>query len=236
MISNLTSCNQYLSYTATIDVNGVELFYSVEGKGKPVIFLHGNNGSHSDLETETRQLAQAGYRVYALDSRGQGANRPVNEYHYRDMAEDTYQVIRRLGIRHPAVFGWSDGGNVALLLELHHPGTCRLIITSGANLNPEGLGGLLDEMMQKAPHEGKLYKMMCYEPDMTTDDMANVKCPTLICAGENDIIPFWHTQQIAASLPQGDLYIFQGADHGSHIYHNSEMGKVILKYFKENSY
>lgn len=236
MIANLTSCSQYLSYTATIDVNGVDLFYIVEGKGKPVILLHGNGGSHTDLETETRQLAQAGYRVYALDSRGQGANRPVNEYHYRDMAEDTYQVIRRLGIKHPAVFGWSDGGNVALLLELMHSGTCSLIATSGANLNPEGLGALLDEMMEKEPNEGNLFKMMCFEPNMTTDDMKRIKCPALICAGENDLIPLWHTEQIAASIPQGKLHIVPDADHGSHIYHNPKMANILIDFFRKNHY
>ena len=89
----IVSCGDYVSYTSTARVNGVELFYAVEGRGKPVILLHGNGGSHNDLETTTRQLAQAGYRVYAIDSRGQGANEPLDEYHYKDMAEDVYQFI-----------------------------------------------------------------------------------------------------------------------------------------------
>ena len=57
--------SDYVSYTDTISVNGVELFYAAEGAGKPVILLHGNGGSHNDMETTTRQLAQAGYLVYA---------------------------------------------------------------------------------------------------------------------------------------------------------------------------
>ena len=75
------SCTgHYESYTDTISVNGTTLFYAAEGHGKPVILLHGNGGSHNDFEVTTRQLAQAGYMVYALDSRGQGANQPVEEY------------------------------------------------------------------------------------------------------------------------------------------------------------
>ena len=84
----LAGCREYVSYTDYAQVNGVELFYAAEGCGKPVILLHGNGGSHNSLETTTRQLAQAGYLVYAIDSRGQGANKKLDEYHYKDMAED----------------------------------------------------------------------------------------------------------------------------------------------------
>ncbi len=85
---------RYESYTDTVEVNGVSLFYAAEGSGKPVILLHGNGGSHNDLETTHRELAQAGYMVYALDSRGQGANKPLPEYHYKDMAADVYEFIK----------------------------------------------------------------------------------------------------------------------------------------------
>ena len=91
----LAGCREYVSYTDYAQVNGVELFYAAEGSGKPVILLHGNGGSHNSLETTTRQLAQAGYLVYAIDSRGQGANKKLDEYHYKDMAEDIYQFLRQ---------------------------------------------------------------------------------------------------------------------------------------------
>ena len=65
----LTACTQrYESYTDIAQVNGVELFYAAEGSAKPVILIHGNGGSHNDMETTQRELAQAGYMVYALDS------------------------------------------------------------------------------------------------------------------------------------------------------------------------
>lgn len=53
----ITSCSPYQSYTGTLTVNGQNLFYAAEGRGKPVILLHGNGGSHADLETLQRQLA-----------------------------------------------------------------------------------------------------------------------------------------------------------------------------------
>ena len=66
------------------------------GEGKPDVLVHGNGGNHKVFHTESQQLVDAGYQVYALDSRGQGENAPLDEYHYDDMAEDVYQFINKL--------------------------------------------------------------------------------------------------------------------------------------------
>ena len=133
--------SKYVDEIRDIDVNGINIVYQIKGKenAKPVILLHGNGGEHDHLSVMVDQLDSAGYLVYALDSRGQGANAPLEEYHYIDMAEDVYAFIDQLNLEHPAVFGWSDGGNIALQLEVLHPGTLGAIITSGANIFPEGV-------------------------------------------------------------------------------------------------
>ena len=71
-----------------IDVNGVNILYQIKGEedAKPVILLHGNGGEQDHLSVMVDQLDSAGYLVLALDSRGQGANAPLSEYHYMDMA------------------------------------------------------------------------------------------------------------------------------------------------------
>ena len=48
-----TSCNtvRYESYTDTIEVNGVKIFYAAEGAGKPVILLHAVSYTHLTLPT-----------------------------------------------------------------------------------------------------------------------------------------------------------------------------------------
>ena len=198
-IALTASCNQvhYESYTDTIEVNGVSLFYAAEGAGKPVILLHGNGGSHNDLETTQRELAQAGYMVYALDSRGQGANPRLDEYHYKDMASDVYAFIKAKGLEKPAVFGFSDGGNIALQLEVMYPGTLGAIATGGANIFVHG--SLVPEFEQGflfQPTDEPLVIMMQNEPTMTVEDMSGIGCPALIMSGENDLILAEHTPRI----------------------------------------
>ena len=237
----ITACSPYQSYTGTVTVNGQTLFYAAEGRGKPVILLHGNGGSHADLETLQRQLAQAGYLVYALDSRGQGSNKPLTEYHYKDMAEDVFAFIQQKGLRQPAFYGWSDGGIVALEMESLHPGTCSLLVTSGANvtadnaLAPDVFDDIFSEAL-KAETVPPLIRMMLEEPNMTAEDLQRITIPVLVCAGSDDLILPEHTRMIAETLPNGEMLIIPDADHGSYIYHNPRMGEIMLDFLRRQHY
>ena len=227
----------YESYTDTAQVNGVSLFYAAEGAGKPVILLHGNGGSHNDLKTTQRELAQAGYMVYALDSRGQGANERLDEYHYKDMATDVYEFIRLKGLEKPAVFGFSDGGIIALQLEVMYPGTLGAIVTGGANIFV--WGALVPEFEQgflAQPSDEPLVKMMQNEPAMTVEDMAGITVPALIMSGENDLILANHTRLIGSNIPDGRVKIIEGEDHGSYICNSPKLAPLMLDFFKEIGY
>lgn len=222
----------------TMDVNGVTLLYSVAGEGKPVVLIHGNGGSHQVFATEIKQLVEAGYQVYALDSRGQGANEPLDEYHYADMAEDVYQFITTLGLDHPAYYGWSDGGIIGLTLELAHPNTVSMMAISGTNLNPEGADPALMSSLADANAEDPqpLVTLMLTEPNIDPADLASIEIPVLVTAGSNDVILPEHTQLIADSLPNATLTIVEGEDHGSYIQDSEVMGNLLLEFLEANAY
>ena len=231
--------HRHVEQLKTIEVNGVSLVYQRVGRvsGQPVVLLHGNGGSHEHLSVMAEQLDSAGYLVYALDSRGQGANAPLEEYHYADMAEDVYAFCQALGIEQPAVFGWSDGGIVALLTEVLYPGTFRAIAVSGANITPNGIVGFEDiyralttDSLGNAIVPAPRHKMMLTEPHITPAELGTIACPTLVVAGEHDLILEEQTRLIARSIPHGSLLILRGEDHGSHIWQNPKMGRVLLDY------
>ena len=240
MILMAVSCQttlKYESYTDTVMVNGTSIFYAAEGAGRPVILLHGNGGSHNDLETTQRALAQAGYMVYALDSRGQGANAPLPEYHYKDMATDVYEFIKAKGLDKPAVFGFSDGGIIALQLEVMYPGTSGAIATAGANifvkgaLVPEFENGFLAQ-----PSDNPLVKMLQTEPTMTPQDMQTIHTPSLIMSGEHDLILADHTRLIGENIPHAKVKIIPGEDHGSYICNSPKLTELLLDFFNEIGY
>ena len=234
----LVSCREFRETSDIVEVNGQKLFYTVRGpeSGLPVLLIHGNGGSHRSMRTQSLQLAKAGYRVFSPDSRGQGANAPLQEYHYADMAEDCYCFIKALGLGKPAVYGWSDGGINALLMEMAHPGTCALMAVSGANLFPD-CGPGFEEFKAWILKEGTpIALMMLEEPQIDPADLSAIKCPVLVTAGSGDLISEEHTRLIADSIPDSELVIFEGEDHGSYIKKSPKMGSKLLEFFKEHNY
>ena len=232
------TANTCIGEHATIEVNGVSLYYEVAGEGKPVVLVHGNGGSHEALHTETAALVAAGYKVYAVDSRGQGANERLTEYHYADMAEDMYQFITALGLDKPAYYGWSDGGIIGLSLEIAHPGTVGLMAISGTNLNPEGADpgiiACIADMVKENPDPCS--EMMLVEPQIDPAELEKVTCPVLVTAGSEDVILAEHTQLIADSLPDSLLVTVNGHGHETYIQDSDIMPNLLLVFLKANQY
>ena len=221
-----------------IRVNGVSIYYEKAGEGKPVILLHGNGGSHKDLLTEIRMLAEAGYCVYAPDSRGQGENAAVDEYHYADMADDVFELVSAWNLDKPALYGWSDGGITGLLSEIRHPGTYGLLAVSGTNVTPEGLTDSFAEMvrMSTAFHSDPLTDMILNEPQISKEELGGIDIPVLVTAGSSDIIKREHTEMIAESLPKAELVILDGESHGSYIVGSRIMGELLLDFLERNGW
>ena len=217
----------------TVTVNGVTLHYAVAGEGFPVILLHGNGEDHNIFSVEITQLTAAGYKVYAPDSRGHGANEPLAEYHYADMAEDIYGFIQALGLEKPALYGFSDGGIIGLMLETAHPGTLGALAVSGTNLSPEGLIPSFIEEYTAAneAHPDPLVTLMLTEPHIDPEALKAIRIPVLVTAGEHDLILLSETEKIAAAIPGSATVIVGNEDHGSYIIGSEVMGNLLMNFF-----
>ena len=79
-------------------------------------------------------FVKAGYTVYLFDRRKNFGDR----YSVNEMTEDTYKVMRFLGISRADVYGTSQGGMMALSLAIHHPETVRKLAVAStlARQNP----------------------------------------------------------------------------------------------------
>ena len=221
----------------SVEVNGVRLHYLQAGSGRPVVLVHGNGESHALFETEIRQLTAAGYEVFAPDSRGHGANEPVSEYHYADMADDIFCLIRELGLEKPYYFGHSDGGIIGLLLELRHPGTLGKMAVSGTNLSPDGIvPEFVEEFTAINEREpNPLITLMLTEPHIEPEELQGITIPVLVTVGEHDLILPEETQRIVQNLPDVRLIVVPGADHGSYLDHNERMGEFLLDFYAEQN-
>src|SRR6201995_2269309 len=102
-------------------VNGVKIWYSVFGQGKPVILLHGGL-ANSNYWGHLVPALSGRYQVIVMDSRGHGGSTRNSEpIGYDLMASDVLAVMDFLKVDKAALVGWSDGAIIGLDIAIKHP-------------------------------------------------------------------------------------------------------------------
>jgi len=110
------------------DSSGVKIRYVVEGKGEPVVLIHGFTGNADQgwrvggASSVFSALAK-NYQVIALDNRGHGkSDKPHDPKQYgAEMAEDVVRLLDHLKIPKAHVIGYSMGGMITARLVSSHP-------------------------------------------------------------------------------------------------------------------
>jgi len=106
--------------------------YEVDGRGQPVILLHGWLGSWG-YWLQTMEALRDRYRCYALDFWGFGeSGKRRNSYSLSDFVGLVDQFMERLGIEAAPIVGHSMGGTVALSLALTKPSRVQRVILVGS--------------------------------------------------------------------------------------------------------
>ncbi len=207
------------------------IYYDKVGEGRPMILLHGNGEDHEIFE-ELMKSMETQFTMYAMDTRGHGASATPKEYHYTQMAEDVYHLIQFLELDHPIVLGFSDGAILAMLLEIQHPGTAGHLILCGGNTNPKGMEGYAYREIKKRFKKmgNPLDQLMLTEPDITKAQLAGIFVPTLVVAGEKDMIRSRETKYIANTIPNARMEILIGENHFSYITNSDKLKEAILAF------
>jgi pimeloyl-ACP methyl ester carboxylesterase len=104
-------------------VENVELHYTDQGSGRPVVLIHGWPLSGRSWENQVPALVAAGYRVITYDRRGFGeSSQPWNSYTYDTFAADLDAVLTTLDLNEVTLVGFSmGGGEVARYIETYGP-------------------------------------------------------------------------------------------------------------------
>jgi pimeloyl-ACP methyl ester carboxylesterase len=211
-----------------IHVNGVDLFYTKTGCGQPFILTHGNGENHEIFDKIIDLLSEK-FCVYALDTRGHGNSSKVNECNYQDIADDFVGFIKQLELVKPVFYGFSDGGIAGIIIASQHPDLLDKLIISGANVTPKGLKNkwrLLFKIIYFFTRDKKI-KMLISQPNIDDYELQQIKTPTLVLAGQKDMIKEKHTLNIAAQIQNSKLKIIEGENHGSYVIHNSKLFEII---------
>lgn len=116
-----------------VSANGLSVHVVEMGSGQPLILLHGAMGTAHENFAPIMPVLADHFRVIAPDSRGHGrTTNPGGELSYSLMADDVASMVKTLDLDQPVVFGWSDGGQIALDLAIRFPTVPVAIAVGGA--------------------------------------------------------------------------------------------------------
>ncbi len=214
-----------------IEVNGVTLFYERLGSGPAIILVHGNAQDHRIFH-ETAKKLKKDYTVYLLDSRSHGKSMRTKTLGYEEMAADVAEFARALKLKNPYFCGFSDGGIIGLLLGIRYPGLFKKLVLCGANSYPHGLKNwwLKIFALTETVTGDHRRRMILKEPRITGKELKQISVPTLILAGEKDMVREAHTRYLASKIKHSFLRILPGEGHGSYIVHSKKLYYIMKKF------
>jgi pimeloyl-ACP methyl ester carboxylesterase len=139
----------------TFDSNGVEIRYTVQGEGPPVVLVHGFTASIETNWAAPGIIAALtpDFKVVAIDARGHGkSGKPHQPEAYGPrMAEDVIRLMDHLGILKARLAGYSMGGGIALQLETTVPDRFDAVVLGGAGWRRPGadqIGGVMNALAE----------------------------------------------------------------------------------------
>jgi pimeloyl-ACP methyl ester carboxylesterase len=118
----------------TIAVGDIEIGYSIEGDGEPLLLIMGFTGTMTGWDPNFIAALTASYRVITFDNRGIGATTGTGPYPFTQLADDVAGLIDTLGFGQVSVFGWSLGAMIALDLVIRHRERVRQVILHSGDI------------------------------------------------------------------------------------------------------
>ncbi|MBB3929066.1 pimeloyl-ACP methyl ester carboxylesterase [Kaistia hirudinis] len=226
--------------TGTLDVDGAKIWYATfgEGKGSPVLLLHGGLGNSDYWGNQVPALTDK-HEVIVIDTRGHGRSTKGDKpFSYDLFASDALAVLDHLKIDKVALVGWSDGGITGLDIAINHPERLSKLWAFGANYNVSGVKPNVDkdpvfgayiekagkdyEKISPTPKDyeafvNALVALWYSQPDYKAEQLAKITTPTVIADGQYDEgIKPEHTEELAKLIPNAKLLILPNLSHFAH--------------------
>ncbi|MBB5397435.1 alpha/beta fold hydrolase [Mucilaginibacter sp. AK015] len=222
------------------NVNGIKMYYEVQGAGSPLVLIHGGGSTiKTNFSRIMPQLAKT-HKVIAveLQAHGHTGDRNAPETFTQD-ADDIAELLKQLNIPKADFLGFSNGGQTCLELGLRHAGKVGKLIIASAfytrDAAPEGFWKGFEN--PNFSHMPQIYKdeylkigtqhglMNMFNKDVqrmlnfkgwTDEQLKSIQAPAFVIIGDRDLPAPEHAAKMARTLPHGRLAILPGT-HGSYI-------------------
>jgi valacyclovir hydrolase len=235
------------------EYDGASIYYEETGSGEPVLFIPGFTEGivqHAKL----RETLAATYRVIAADLPGSGQSKPQPRDYTPNYCRDdahAFAALVDVVVGAPVhVLGFSDGGEVALLLAAHHPALVKSVLAWGAvgfaaESGRDMIGSFFNVIDRPAPgwedyrthlidyygldlaraitqgFARNAFTLIDRGGDISRSLAGNIVCPLLLIVGEQDTAnPSALAEEYAKAARAGKAITVPGAGHDVHASHS----------------
>jgi pimeloyl-ACP methyl ester carboxylesterase len=177
--------------TGFAPVNGLKMYYEIQGEGDPVVLLHGafmtitNNWKAPWGDGAMDWIAELSKtrKVIAVEMQGHGHTADIDrDISPENLADDVAALLDYLKIPKADVVGYSLGGGVALQCAIRHPEKVRKLVVISFAFRSDGWGKEKNEAMPKITAEAfkgspieTEYKSVSPTPDKFADFVNHLK-------------------------------------------------------------
>lgn len=218
------------------------MYYEMHGNsGEYLVLIHGGGSTIGTTFGTLLPMLDKEFKIIAVELQGHGhtTDRNAPERFEQD-ADDVAALLQNLNISKASIFGFSNGGNTAMQIAIRHPGIVNKLILASTFYKREGFppgffegmkNATLNDMPQSlkkafldiTPDSSKLMTMfnkdrerMVQFNDWRDETVGSIIAPTLIIAGDHDVVSAQHTIAMSSIIKNSRLMIFP-AMHGEYI-------------------
>jgi 3-oxoadipate enol-lactonase len=226
-----------------LTANGIDISYTVEGSGPPLVLLHGASSSALEDWAQQRPLFRQSFTVYLPDARGHGGTRwdAATGWSWDLLVSDLLGFANGLGLATFHLAGFSMGAMTALGFATRHPDRLRSGIVAGIDIEPEPRTSVARRMMdperiereepawaaqlerRHGPVQGvgawkHLMRAMAADvaaqPMLTPAELRQARLPILLAYGDRDVwAPLEHVVALRRQLPDARLFVAPDSTH-----------------------
>jgi valacyclovir hydrolase len=244
------------------------IYYEDHGTGDPILLLPGFAGSIEEFNALRDTLVTEKYRVITADLPGSGRSEPqpraYTGSYYEDDARSFAALLEHLGVPPTHVMGFSDGGEVSLLMAALTPDVVRSVVTWGAVgvfSDPSGqLRGMMENIIDEPIPplqsfrdylvgaygetnartmtrnlKGAFDEIVNRGGDISLSKADNIDCGVLLVGGEND---FMATPpllaQLAGKINRAELLNVDGVGHDVYAERPEWLTQTIVGWLKKS--
>jgi pimeloyl-ACP methyl ester carboxylesterase len=204
----------------SFDSKGVTIHYTIDGKGDPVLLIHGlySSGQVNWRAPGIIKALSANHQVIAMDVRGHGASdKPEQADAYgMAMVDDVVRLLDHLGIKKAHVIGYSMGGMITMKLLTTHPERVKSAVLGGMGWLREGspLQNFWEELPER---KGRGTPSACARSfgalAVTEAQVKAIHVPVKIVVGDRDPVRKLYVEPLEAVRQDWPVSLVPDAGH-----------------------